>query len=161
MRSIYPVYSAVKNSVARSSIILLALLGSCATLSPTEKDYIDRVRNEPLSFVIPKDSVEAVKKRTLSFLLLNSDRRITTISDTALATSEPNDLLGEFAYDVRFAPFADSTNVQVRCYASSNMGFSLDSAADVDAHIASRFLRNGELPYPNLVSRKGHVVRYH
>jgi hypothetical protein len=130
-------------------LIILAISG-CATLSPEKKAYIESTNAYPLNFLIANDSLKTALRRTAIFIV-SSGIKITQASDTLICTREPNELMGEYGYNVSFKKHSDSTLVNVECTATSISFVSRDKNAQSNAHIAARYIKTGDNPFPELI----------
>jgi hypothetical protein len=127
--------------------------------TPDQMAWLARINQEPLEFEIPKADAADAWERGRSFFSLYSTMKIQLDTDYALQTY--NAKLGSrrsrerrkvyYGYSVTKFLLKDTVRLAVSCNTKS---FSFGEGENTqNAHILAHYLRTGELPYPDLISR--------
>ncbi len=130
-------------------IALLAVFCvSCVSTSPEQQTYLASLERDPLTFMIPRDSLDAVHARAKLFLLSYSSEHIGRETPAEIETLPLSDMIPGYYYLIRFYPRPDSMDVEIICETNEKIN---EAFAKRNAHIAANFLRTAELPYKDLI----------
>lgn len=130
-------------------IVLLALLWiGCASTSPQQQAYLASLESDPLTFMIPRDSLDAVHARAKWFLLTYSSGRIFRETSAELEGTPLAERIPGYYYLIRFYPRPDSIDVEIICETNEKIN---EAFAKRNAHIVANYLRTSEIPYKDLI----------
>ena len=148
---------------------VLPILSGCALhgviredeqLTPEQQAYLQEVKEQPLSFEIPKSDSNDAWSRAQAFVARFSARHIYKMSDMALETHDPTSektRLGTkrtitLAYRASRLPIGEKFQFEVICFGPDN-GDRILKAADRNARIMANYVSTGKMPHPELVVR--------
>ena len=148
---------------------VLPILSGCALhgvirddeqLSPEQKTYLQEIKEQPLTFDMPKSEANDAWARAQAFIVKLSDRHISKVTDFLLETHDPTSEKSRFgtkrtitvAYRVVRIPIGDKYQFEVTCFGPDN-GEEILSTANRNARIMANYISTGKLPHPELVVR--------
>ena len=128
--------------------------------TPEQKTYLQEIKEQPLTFEIPKSDASDAWARVQAFVVKFSDRHIYKVTDFALETHGPTSdksRLGTkrtitLAYRITRIPVGDKYQFEVVCFGPDNAE-EIQTTANRNARIMANYISTGKLPYPDLVVR--------
>lgn len=154
-----------------STLFLGLLLVSCASFRSSiygivdyskatdeQKAYLEKVKNQPLVFNISLNDEEEAWDRAQDVVSNYSSMKIQVVTESVIQTYNPvnigkYDVQCKWGYDLNKIKSSKRLTIKV---SSSTQCVGLKSAKEaaiINAHIFSYYIKTGELPYPELISR--------
>lgn len=120
------------------------LLAQSSELS--EKEYLKRVAQSPLTFKISKEKSEEVWAKIQSWLVKYSPTKIRVVSEYTIETDEPvfDWIELDFGYSVSKVPMGEEIEISISCKASKKYK-SAKEKAKRNAQILAHYVLTGEL----------------
>lgn len=140
-------------------VVVMAMLSGCRSVpqfTGDQKAWMREVMKEDLTFTIPADSAEQVWSRGFKFLNLYSDMKLQTVSDYHIDTYNPDSGGLGFQYGYSMTRIKTGNNFEISLTGRVNNVLS-DGWLKENMCIFARYMRTGDLRYPELIDHKGRL----
>lgn len=143
-----------------TALLFSGALSACITppkaKTPEEAAYLSGLANEAVDFDIDKSQSDDAWGRAQVFLAKHSSMKVQTATTNLVEnyTPTPNGFTMEYGYRVTRVASPKGERFSVECFDSGDAVLAATKAvAGTNARILARYIRTGELPYPNLIAK--------
>jgi len=139
----------------RKIIILISIfaLQGCMTtsnLTSQQQNYLDKAMNQPLTFTVDSAHVEKAWGWAQSYIAKYSSMKIQNATDYVIQTYNPGMHDAMYGYKVVKTDIQDKYELTVNCFTGNVF---TAKAAEKNAHILAYYLKTGENPPPEIISK--------
>lgn len=119
--------------------------------SPGETDYLERVMQTSLTFVLPGEKGDEAWSRIKEFIGEHSTMKIQSVADDRIETVQPA-RIGEYGYSASRVGAEGSQTFTVSCLCQPGSSGENEQARQRNAHILARYALTGEI-MPRLIAK--------